>query len=543
MIEILRVINSSPTDAQPAFQAIVHSAAFLCRSLFANLFLFDGELVHYVATHSAGPDIDKLLRAKYPMRPDASQVSGRVVLSGSVVRLKDTRADLAYDRKIGHSQGWTWRMLGVPMMREGKLLGAIVVGWKGDGSITKGQENLLKAFANQAVIALENVRLFEQLQKKSRELDQANTYKARFLSAASHDLRQPLHALNLYVGHLQDERDPAERARLVGQVDATLGAINELFGALLDMSRLEAGVLEPELSDFPAEALLDRVETTFTGAAQEKGLRLRTVRTTVWLRSDFVLLQRILFNLVSNAVRYTSRGGIVVGCRRRGAAVRFEIWDTGRGIAEDQREPIFREFYRGDAAADDGRRGLGLGLAIVERLGRLLAHAIDVSSRPDVGSCFSVSVNRVPARERTPDDLPNLALSADAVRGRVIVVIDDDPLVLDSMHGLLRKWDCVVATAVSGQEALARLAALGRVADLIICDDRLGGGQTGSQAIEFLRGELGVDIPAFLISGDTEPERMRRARAGGFMLLHKPVPPLALRNAVQRLLAQRRADA
>jgi len=543
MAEILRVISSSPTDALPVFKAIVDSAASLCRSLFANLFLFDGELLHYVATHSAGPDIEGLLRAKYPMRPDDSQVSGRVLLTRSVVRLKDTRADSAYDRRIGHSMGWTWRMLGVPMMREGRPLGAIVVGWKGSGRITKSQERLLNAFADQAVIALGNVQLFEELQKKSRELDLANTYKSRFLTAASHDLRQPLQALNLYVGQLQDEPDAAERVRLVGRLDAALGAINELFNALLDMSRLEAGALEPQITDFPAGALLDRVEATFADAAQAKGLRLRIVRSAAWVRSDFVLLERILFNLVSNAVRYTARGGVVIGCRRRGAALHLEVWDSGPGIAEHQRQAIFREFYRSDAAVRDGQAGLGLGLAIVERLGRLLGHAIELRSRRGRGSCFAVCADRASRRTGAVRDAKELARLADPVQGKVVVVIDDDPLVRDSMHGLLRKWNCVVATAASGQDALTRLAALGRAADLIISDDRLGGGQTGSQAIAFLRGELGAAIPAFLISGDTDPERMRQARARGLLLLHKPVPPLALRNAVNRLLGQPRADA
>jgi len=543
MAEILRVISSSPTNALPVFKAIVDSAASLCRSLFANLFLYDGEFLHYVATHSTGPDIEGMLRAKYPMRPDATQVSGRVLLSRSVVRLKDARADRAYDPKIGHSMGWTWRMLGVPMLREGQALGAIVVGWKGSGRITKAQESLLNAFADQAVIALGNVQLFEELQRKSRALDLANTYKARFLAAASHDLRQPLQALNLYVGQLQGERDVAERARLIERLDAALGAINELFDSLLDMSRLEAGVLEPQVTNFPARALLDRVEATFTDAAQAKGLRLRTVKSAAWVRSDFVLLERILFNLVSNAVRYTARGGIVVGCRRRDTALHMEVWDSGPGIADDQREEIFREFYRSGTSAQDGPGGLGLGLAIVERLGRLLRHEIEVRSQLGRGSRFAVVVEAVPADTGAVQAPAAPTLPADAVTGKVVVVIDDDPLVRDSMRGLLGTWNCVVATAGSGRDALTQLETLGRSADLIISDDRLLDGETGRQAIELIRGELGAAIPAFLISGDTDPERMRRAKAGGYLLLHKPVPPLALRNAVNRLLRPSRADA
>lgn len=257
MAEILRVISSSPTDALPVFQTIVRSAVALGRCLFANVFLFDGELLHYVASHSTGPDYEYLLRSKYPMRPDMSQVSGRVLLSKSVVRLEDVSTDPDYDRRFPEAMGWTWRMLGVPMLRDGRPLGAIVVGWAEAGPITNSQEELLKTFADQAVIALENVRLFDETQEKSRQLDLANTYKTRFLAAASHDLRQPLHALNLFVAQLQVEPDPAARSRLVAQIDAAVGAINELFNALLDMSKLEAGVLEPTWSIFPSRSFSD----------------------------------------------------------------------------------------------------------------------------------------------------------------------------------------------------------------------------------------------------------------------------------------------
>jgi len=536
--EILRVISSSHTDALPVFETIVRNAVALCGSVFANVFRFDGELIHYVASHNTGPDYVELLRSKYPMRPDTSQVSGRVMLSRSIVRLEDARSDPDYDQRFPAAMGWR-RMLGVPMLREGKPLGAIIVGWAEAGPVPKAQEDLLRTFADQAVIALENVRMFDEIQDKSRQLELANTYKSRFLAAASHDLRQPLHALNLFVGQLQPETDPVERKRLVTRVDAAIQAMNELFNALLDVSRLDAGVLEPNLTSFPIEQLLMRVESTFAETAREKGLRLRVVPSGAWARSDFILLERILFNLVSNAVRYTTRGGIVVGCRRNGESLHLEVYDSGPGIPEDQQQHIFREFYQVSPPEQDRRGGLGLGLAIVERLGQLLDHPVDVISRPGKGSRFAVSVPRVRERHGPAEAPTSPATIADPARGKLVVVIDDDALVLDSMCGTLRGWGCQVVAAESDTAALLRLRALGQVPDAIISDYRLAGGQTGIQAIERLCGALDVAVPAFLVSGDTAPDRLREASAHGYHLLHKPVPPMALRAMLNRVLKGR----
>jgi CheY-like chemotaxis protein len=369
----------------------------------------------------------------------------------------------------------------------------------------------------------------------SHQLELANTYKSRFLAAASHDLRQPLHALNLFIAQLRTETNPAERTRLVEHIDAAVGSINDLFDALLDMSKLDAGVLAPNLTEFPIKRLLERMKTTFAEAAREKGLRLRVVPNRAWVRSDFILLERIALNLVSNAVRYTARGGVVIGCRRRGGRLRIHVWDSGVGIAEDQQRKIFGEFYQ-LAAPEPGRLGgLGLGLSIVDRLGLLLKHPVELASRPGKGSRFSVSVPLVATRGAIADPEPP-AMFADHVKGRLIVVIDDDPLVLEGMRGILRSWGCRVVTAASDSAALARLTEEYSQPDLIISDYRLADGKMGIEAIDCLRAALGSTVPAFLISGDTGPERLREATASGYYLLHKPVPPMALRTTLNRLL-------
>jgi signal transduction histidine kinase/DNA-binding NarL/FixJ family response regulator len=379
-------------------------------------------------------------------------------------------------------------------------------------------------------------RMSEELGHLYQQLEAANLAKSRFLAAASHDLRQPLHALNLFVTQLRSEKDQAEKIRLIEQINVATGAMNDLFNALLDISKLDAGVLAPTISQFPIDQLLKRIGMTFAATAREKALRLRIISNDAWIRTDFILLERILLNLVSNALRYTVKGGVVVGCRRRPNLLRIEVWDTGVGVPENQRENIFREFYRLGTAEQDRGHGLGLGLAIVDRLCRLLGHPIELTSAVGRGSRFAVSL---PLATPRPVAQPSPAAAIDLAMGKFVVVVDDDALVLDAMGGILKSWGCSVATAKSDTDALAALAGHARQPDLIISDYRLGDGRTGFDVIERLRSSFGAHIPAFLISGDTAPERLREARASGYYLLHKPVLPMTLRSVVSQLLKER----
>ena len=384
--------------------------------------------------------------------------------------------------------------------------------------------------------------LEHKVEERTRQLELANLAKSRFLAAASHDLRQPLHALGLFVAQLHGRVRANERRRIVARIDAALSAMNELFNALLDISKLDAGVLSPSITEFPVAKLLDRVDTTFTEAAQEKGLSLRFISSSAWVRSDFILLERIVFNLVSNAVRYTSSGGVVVGCRKRGVNLRIEVWDTGPGVPQDQQQNIFGEFYRLGAPGGDGGSGLGLGLAIVDRLCRLLDHSVLLTSILGKGSCFSVALPRVAARpeiDETPAPAHPLMETSDR---KLVVVIDDDPLVLEGMGGLFRSWGYQLV-AGTDEEALAGVADLDRPPDLIVSDYHLSGGKTGIEVIEGLRRTLSADIPAFLVSGDTSPELLRQARASGYHLLHKPVDPMTLRAMVSHVMREGAARA
>jgi signal transduction histidine kinase/ActR/RegA family two-component response regulator len=368
-----------------------------------------------------------------------------------------------------------------------------------------------------------------KVEERTRQLEAANQAKSRFIAAASHDLRQPLHALGLFVAQLHGRLRAAERSQLIGRIEDALSAMNELFSALLDISKLDAGATTINITVFPVAQLLAHAETTFAGAAREKKLSFRALPSDAWVRSDFILLEQIVFNLITNALRYTRRGGVVVGCRKRGDRLRIEVWDSGIGIAEDQHDTIFGEFYRLGEPDRDRRAGLGLGLAIVDRLCRLLDHPIEVKSTVGKGSVFAVTVPLAPANKRAieasivPRAQPSLS------HDKLVLVIDDDPLVLEGMSGIFRKWGCRVVTADSDSKALKAATGQDDVPDLIISDYHLANGRTGIATIEWLRGELSAQIPAFLISGDTDPATLHEAKAKGFHLLHKPVDPMALR--------------
>ena len=407
------------------------------------------------------------------------------------------------------------------------------------------QFNAMAARLQESYAGLES-----KVEERTRQLEAANQAKSRFIAAASHDLRQPLHALGLFVAQLHGRLRAAERSQIISRIEAALSAMNELFSALLDISKLDAGATTINITVFPVAQLLAHAETTFAGAAREKKLSFRAMPSDAWVRSDFILLEQIVFNLITNALRYTRSGGVVVGCRKRGDQLRIEVWDSGIGIAADQHDKIFGEFYRLGEPDRDRRAGLGLGLAIVDRLCRLLDHPIEVRSTVGKGSVFAVTVPLAPANKRAieasivPRAQPSLS------HDKLVLVIDDDPLVLEGMSGIFRKWGCRVITADSDSKALKAVAEQDNLPDLIISDYHLANDRTGIETIEWLRGELSAQIPAFLISGDTDPATLYEAKAKGLHLLHKPVDPMALRamfnqavKPVPRAVVRRLPDA
>jgi len=379
-----------------------------------------------------------------------------------------------------------------------------------------------------------------ETQQAREDAEAANRAKSRFLAAASHDLRQPLHALGLFTDALSGHTCDTVGADLVHRIRTSVVSLETLLSGLLDISKLDAGVVTPEPRDLRLDDLFARLANDFLPEALEKELRLVVVPTKRVVRSDPALLERIMRNLVANALRYTERGGVVVGARRRGDRVAIEVWDSGAGIDAAEREHIFEEFYQIGNPERDRTRGLGLGLAIVRRLADLLGHEVEVASRVGQGSVF-----RILARAGDPNALPSAvpaaAENAGSLHGRCVVVVDDEPSVRESTHKLLSAWGCMVVAAGDPAEALAALD--GRIPSALLVDYRLRGGLDGLAAIARLRAALNRQVPAALVSGESSADELARIKESGFLLLHKPVPPARLRSALAFLLAAGRQEA
>ena len=382
-------------------------------------------------------------------------------------------------------------------------------------------------------LRFENIDLVGDLRREKEAAEQANIAKSRFLASASHDLRQPVHALGMFVGALRGCAMGEEARRLVDHIERSVSATDSLFGSLLDISRLDAGIIQSHPLAFPIQELLERVCSDHTADADRKGVRLVLCPSSLVVHSDPVLIERILRNIVSNAVRYTDRGRILVGCRRCGAVASVEIWDTGRGIPADQQENIFQEFYQLGNPERDRAQGLGLGLAIVRRLTVLLGCPLSLCSEPGRGSVFKLAIPSV-AEASMP--LPRLETVQSIAGSGLVLVLDDELAIQQAMRSLLVSWGLAVVTAGSLGEMLDQIATCPDMPALIICDYRLRGQENGIEVVRRLQAEYNEDIPAMLITGDTAPDRLKEARDSGFLLLHKPVANSRLRAAIGHLL-------
>ena len=370
----------------------------------------------------------------------------------------------------------------------------------------------------------------EALRAAKLEAERANVAKSKFLASASHDLRQPVQSLILFMGALQAQLEGTPAVRLLRSMERSLDALRMLLDGLLDVSKLDAGLVVASPMDIPIGPIIERLSAEYGPRAAERGLGFRTIDCGAVVRSDPILLERILRNFVENALRYTERGGVLVGCRRRGDRLRMEVVDTGIGIPPERRSDVFEEFFQIDNPERDRAKGLGLGLAVVRRLARLLGHEIEVRSVSGRGSTFAVEVPLVAAAETAPQGAPARP-SADA--DAVVLVVDDEELVRLGLQAMLEGWGYRVLAAGSRDEALGLLDA--DRPDLILADYRLRDGETGLEVIRAVHARLRVRIPAAIVTGDTAPERLAEARAGGYLLLHKPVAAVELRKAVSEL--------
>ncbi|MCZ2103703.1 MAG: HAMP domain-containing protein [Burkholderiales bacterium] len=374
------------------------------------------------------------------------------------------------------------------------------------------------------------------LHAKREEAEQASQAKTRFLASASHDLRQPLHTISLLVGVLRRQPVAPEVGTLVEHIEASVSAMEALFVGLLDISRLDAGMSRPVLGDHLLADVLQRVAASHGPEAARKQLRLRMAPTRCAVRTDAVLLERVLGNLVSNAIRYTVRGTILVGCRRRPDGVELQVWDTGIGIAPQQIPRLFEEFFQLDNPERDRGKGLGLGLAIVKRTLELLEHPYGLRSTPGRGTCFSVLL---PAAEALPVvPARPAALAGGRIAGAFIAVIDDEADTRRAMQALCRSWGAHVITAASAEQCLAMLGEHLRDPDLILCDYRLRERQDGLAAVRQVRAHIGQAVPAIIITGDIGAADLRRVAEAGLPLLHKPAGADRLLAAIEAALEQ-----
>ncbi|MDA8230876.1 MAG: PAS domain-containing protein [Magnetospirillum sp.] len=363
------------------------------------------------------------------------------------------------------------------------------------------------------------------------EAERANLSKSKFLAAASHDLRQPVQSLFLLLAAMESRLAGTEFADVVEKIGVALDALRLLLDSMLDISRIDAGIIVPKFDCVALDPVLSRLAREYRLRAQEKKLDLRYVKTSLCVRSDASLIERALRNLIENAIRYTVRGRILIGCRRYPGMVQIDVADTGIGIAAEHRETVFDEFQQVDNCARDRAQGLGLGLTIVRRLARLLGGEVELDSAVAKGSRFSLLLPAAP----DVDSHRRPSCRSVSGAGQRILLIEDDAMLSDSLDMLLRHWCFTTSAAATGDAALD-IVRRGFRPTLIIADYRLKGKMNGIEAVRRIEGALGESVPALIITGDTAPERIGEALCGGLRILHKPIAAEDLRRELVQMI-------
>ncbi len=391
------------------------------------------------------------------------------------------------------------------------------------------QENVDRRAAEAAMLDAKN------------EAERANLSKTKFLAAISHDLLQPLNAARLFVAALLEGRIAPRNRKLAANLNRALEGVDGLLNALLEMSKLDAGVIKADVRPFDANVLLWDLVEEYTGVAGARGLRFRFVPRTATLLSDQQLLSRIIRNFLSNAIRYTPEGQVLLGCRYVGKAVRIGVWDTGPGIPEDKLDLIFEEFHQASQPPADREKGLGLGLAIVERIAGILDHPVIVRSQVGRGTLFAVDVPlyEMPADTAASQGTTAAATPGTSLAGVRVLVLDDDAAIAAAMETLLSAWGCHVVTATWAAQAIARTRAMSGAIDLIIADYHLTEGPVGLDSIDTVQALLPARVPAMLITADRSDGLRHEARLRGYPILGKPVKPAPLRAMITHLLSKK----
>ena len=397
--------------------------------------------------------------------------------------------------------------------------------------------NVAETFTRAIKTGFRNDFLVEELKLKNEVAEKANIAKTRFLASASHDLRQPMHTIGLLVSILRERKHDPEDLGLVNKIQTSVNAMESLFKGLLDISRLDAGMVNPKMENFPLEGVLNLIRLNYGPFAREQNIELQVIRAKSWVRSDPIILERIISNLVSNAIRHGARSKVLVGYRRRRKSIELQVWDDGPGIPADKHETIFDEFVQLHNPERDRDKGLGLGLSIVRRSAALLGHEVTLRSRAGIGSCFCVFLDRMDAHILESAVVTSNSLEENAVRGSFVLVIDDEQDIRFAMQLLLEQWGCHVLCARSTQEAIEQLGSHLRSPDLILSDYRLGEGENGILAIEAIRAHYKEHIPAIVITGDISAGDLLQVSEHGLPLAHKPLSAEQLRKLMAETLA------
>ena len=403
----------------------------------------------------------------------------------------------------------------------------------------------IRAIEESLRIRYENSELFEELRIQKQKAEDANEAKSRFLAAASHDLRQPIHAMRLFSDSLSQRITDAGNRSIMAKLNTSIATLSELFDSLLDISKLDADAIVPEMCHLNVSELLRSLATEVSAQCHAKGLKW-TCRCSkpFYVNTDSVLLERILRNLIWNAIKYTSSGGILIAARRRKDFLRIEIWDSGCGIPETEQPKIFTEFHQVEVQGTEAREGIGLGLSIVDRLCQLLGYTISLRSNLGQGSAFFVEM---PLLQSPPEEIGQVTgfnvkahIFDSDLNGVEILVVDDDQTILSATSQILEEWGCKPLLAASAEEVKHLLEA--KTPDLILTDYNLKNSTTGDQIIELVHQETGLKIPSLIITGDTSTKNLKEARLQCDRLLNKPIKPEMLRESITLMLNQQLAE-
>ena len=395
------------------------------------------------------------------------------------------------------------------------------------------QKSVLQSIA----LRFENIELIDRLKHEIGRAEQASRDKTMFIAAASHDLRQPMNALRLFVSSLQAKELPEDAKDSLNNIERSAKSLSDMLNAVLDISKFESGAAQPEKINFPIQHILSMLVEEFAPMARDKGLQFKAIASSATVYSDPYMLERIIRNFLSNAYRYTDSGKILIGCHKRGENLIIEVHDTGRGIDKKHSGQIFDEFFRSVSSGGSGHpTGLGLGLAIVDSLSRALGHPVYVAAHKGAGSVFSVEVP-IGADDASKQAFDPI-IPTEKIDGELLV-IDDDELSRNGLLAITSQWVRTVHVALSSDDAVAQIVAGKIFPDAVISDYRLERDDNGVKAIGAVRGAVGKVIPGALISGDTGAEIAAIAEANDLPLLRKPISPSQLRATVMYLLKKK----